>query len=113
VLSVTFVTAPTGAEALAVGVRPGGDLAPTARSGGRGPLLARVLAGKHRFKGEEGDVRPVLTADGWLVLVGLDEAEDQDDAGLRRIGAALFAAASAVLVYRALATRRQAVTATI
>ncbi|OIQ94511.1 cytosol aminopeptidase [mine drainage metagenome] len=90
-VSITFASAPSGAEALAVGLRPGLVPCATAAAGERGRLLARALAGKHRFKGEEGDVRPVLTPEGWLVAVGLDEAGEQDAAALRRIGAALFA----------------------
>jgi len=80
---IVFAAAPVKADALAVGLRP--DLK-TAQS-----WIAQALAGKHRFKGEEGDVLPILTPDGWFVAVGLDAEDDQDACSLRRVGSALFA----------------------
>jgi len=90
-LSIVFQSAAAGADALAVGVRPGGACAALAAD--RAALLRRALAAKHRFKGEEGDVLPVLTESGWVVLLGLgeDDDDDLDPAALRRIGSALFA----------------------
>ena len=75
------------ADALAVGFRPGLVFLPSAKL----PGLELALALKHRFKGEEGDVLPILTPAGWLVAVGMDVEEDQDEATLRRIGSSLFA----------------------
>ncbi len=78
-------------EALAVGVAPGGELLPAARAADAGGLVTRALAGRHRFDGDEDDVLPVLTASGWLVLVGMGAAEERDARRLRRIGGNLFA----------------------
>ena len=89
VLSVRFAPFTKSPEALAVGLRPGPLLQPRALAAE--PLVSRALAGRHSFKAEEEDVLPVLTAEGWLVLVGLD-ADDEDEGACRwrRIGGALF-----------------------
>ena len=86
-LDISFEKAAAGVDALAVGLRPGLIFQPSAKL----PGLEQALALKHRFKGEEGDVLPVLTPSGWVVAVGLDAEEDQDDLALRRIGSTLFA----------------------
>jgi leucyl aminopeptidase len=78
-------------EACAVGVRPGGGLAPTAQAADEGGMIGRVLARLPNFKGEEGDVLPICTPSGWLVLVGLGPEDGLDARRLRRIGGSLFA----------------------
>ncbi|HIJ63086.1 MAG TPA: leucyl aminopeptidase [Rhodospirillaceae bacterium] len=73
-----------------MGVRPGPRLQPQAAL--RQPLVRRLLAARHGFKGEAEDVLPVLTPEGWLVLVGLDdETKGEDARRWRRIGGALVA----------------------
>lgn len=79
-----------GTDAIAVGVRPGGVLAPTAGRVDRGGMIARVLAGSRAFKGEEGDVLPVCTPDGWIVLVGLGDPDEDAADRFRRIGGSLY-----------------------
>ena len=80
-----------------MGVRPGFRL--QARAAAE-PLADKALAGRHSFKADVGDVLPVLTGGGWLVLVGLGGADGGDgeaatlakDVGSwRRIGGALYA----------------------
>ncbi len=90
-LKISFVAAPSRAEGLAVGLRPGGALPDLGRAAATALLLGRTLARRHSFKGEEGDVLPVLTADHWLVLVGLGPIEQQNSRRLRRVGGGLFA----------------------
>jgi leucyl aminopeptidase len=52
-------------------------------------MVRRILSGRHSFKGDIGDVLPVCTQEGWLVLVGIGAAKDRDAKGLRRIGGSL------------------------
>jgi leucyl aminopeptidase len=101
VLTVEFVTvayggeatAAHGGEATAMGVRPGGVLLPAAQE--VNGVVARALANRHRFKGEEGDVLSVLTPDGWIILVGMGHVGEQDARRVRRIGGSLFAGVAA------------------
>jgi leucyl aminopeptidase len=80
-----------GGKALAVGVRPRGELPAATVKADPAGIICRVLAGRHTFKGDVGDVLPVCTADGWLVLVGMGKAKDQDTRQLRRVGGGLVA----------------------
>ncbi|MDR3440629.1 leucyl aminopeptidase [Telmatospirillum sp.] len=88
-LSIGF-TVKAGTDAVAVGVRPGPILMPTAQAADKTGMISRVLAGAHNFAGEDDDVLPICTPSGWLVLVGLGEADGQNAARLRRIGGNLF-----------------------
>ncbi len=93
-LTIRFVPAAESGkapEALALGVAPGGQQLASARIADADGLVTRALAGRHRFKGDEDDVLPVLTASGWLVLVGMGPPEERDAKRLRRIGGNLFA----------------------
>jgi leucyl aminopeptidase len=89
-LKILFEKTAAGADALAVGFRPKKDGGLIFRPSAKLPGLEQALSLKHRFKAEEGDVLPVLAPSGWLVAVGLDVEEDQDEAALRRIGSNLF-----------------------
>jgi leucyl aminopeptidase len=90
-LTIGFA-AKIGEGALAVGVRPGDMLLPAARTADMSGMIGRVLAGQHRFAGDDDDVLPICTPNGWLVLVGMGPEEGQDAQRLRRIGGNLFAA---------------------
>jgi leucyl aminopeptidase len=79
-----------GTDAIAVGVRPGKVLAPSASTADRGGMLTRVLARSTVFDGDDDDVLPVCTPDGWIVLVGLGAPADDCPARLRRIGGTLL-----------------------
>ena len=52
-------------------------------------LLARL--DQNDFKAEPEEVLPILTGEGWRILVGLGERAALDDSALRRIGGNLFA----------------------
>ncbi len=83
---MVFSAASAPADGLAVGARPGTPI------GIGDPLLARALAGCADFKAEAEDVLPVMTGEGWRVVVGLGEPEGRNARRLRRIGGALYAA---------------------
>jgi leucyl aminopeptidase len=53
-------------------------------------MLTRVLARSTVFDGDDDDVLPVCTPDGWIVLVGLGAPGDDCPARLRRIGGNLL-----------------------
>jgi leucyl aminopeptidase len=96
VLKVDFAATAAGAQALAVGVRPGGVLGAAAQAVNTDGILTRAWATLRGFKGEDEETLSVFTADGLRVLVGLgddddDEEEDEPEAlRLRRIGGSLF-----------------------
>lgn len=90
-LTIGF-SATAGAGARAVGIRPDEELLPSARAADAAAgVIGCVLAGKHRFAGEDDDILPVCTPSGWLVLVGMGPADGQTASRLRRIGGNLFA----------------------
>lgn len=79
-------------RARAVGLRPDEELLPSAKVlDAETGVIRSVLAGWHRFAGEDDDVLPVCTPAGWLVLVGMGREKSQDARTLRRIGGNLFA----------------------
>jgi len=96
VLKVDFAAAAAGAQALAVGVRPGGVLGAAAQAVNTDGILTRALATLKGFKGQDEETLSVFTADGLRVLVGLGDGDEDDDEDepealrLRRIGGSLF-----------------------
>ncbi len=89
-LTIGFAAA-AGGGAQAVGVRPDDVLLPAAEAADKAGLIRHVLAGRHRFAGDDDDVLPICTPSGWLVLVGMGPQAGQDGLRLRRIGGNLFA----------------------
>lgn len=89
---LTIGFAPVSREgARAVGIRPGHVLLPAACTADFSGVIRRVLAGQHRFVGDDDDVLPICMPAGWLVLVGMGPEVGQDARRLRRIGGNLFA----------------------
>jgi len=88
-LTVCFVSEVEGG-ARAVGVRPDDLLLPAAQGADISGVIRQVLAGQHRFSGDDDDVLPICLPTGWLVLVGMGPEEGQNACRLRRIGGNLF-----------------------